>query len=132
MKSRLAFSILRILGVTYGIALMAGEAARSWGMGRHWAWILDDFVVGAPLVIAAVLVGNPTLRRRCAFSAAWAANAGMVYSSFFTKLLEPAKTDVGNATADGLLYGAGFALIQCSVCAVASIVVDPVRINEKP
>lgn len=125
MRSRLAFLVLRILGVSYGLSIILGEILRSWGVGRNWAWILDDFVVGLPLIVSAILVGHPNPRRRLAFSASWAANAAMVYSSFFQKLLEPERTEPGNATAEALLYGAGFALVQCVICTLASIVVDP-------
>lgn len=130
MKSRTGFAFLRILGVLYGCSIMFGEVLRSWGVGRHWVWIVDDFVVGLPLVVAAILVKRPTLRRRCAFSAAWAANAAMVYPSFFTKLLEPERSDAGNAPAEALMIGAGFALAQCVICAIASILIDPESSDE--
>ena len=125
MRSRLGFLVLRVLGVTYGFAIMLGEVLRSWGAGRHLAWILDDFVVGLPLIVSAILVGRANLRRRLAFSASWAANAAMVYSSFFQKLLEPERTEAGNASAESLMFGAGFALVQCVICTLASIVIDP-------
>ena len=125
MTSRVGFAVLRGLGVLYGISIMLGETLRSWGVGRHPAWILDDFVVGLPLVISSILVGRPTLRRRCFFAAAWAANTAMVYPSFFTKLLEPERGDAGNAPAEALMVGAGFALIQGLICSIASVVVDP-------
>jgi len=133
MRSRVGFGLLRVLGVLYGTSIVLGETLRSWGVGRHPVWIIDDFVVGLPLIAASVLVGNPTLRARCAFSAAWAANAAMVYPSFFEKLLAPESSDPGNAPAEALMIGAGFALVQCVLCTIASIVVDPApRVGDRP
>ncbi|NJN50906.1 MAG: hypothetical protein HC809_03100, partial [Gammaproteobacteria bacterium] len=85
-----------------GTSLMVGETIRSWGQGRNLLFVLDDFVIGLPLVITAMLMANPTPARQCAFSAAFAASAGMLYGSFFGKLVEilwwgqePRFTDIG-------------------------------------
>jgi hypothetical protein len=113
----------RALAFLLGMGLMLGETLRSWGAGRHWIWVVDDFVIRIPLVVTAVLVARPTIARRCAFSAAWAATAGMLYSSFFMKLLDPDATTAGNWSLGWLTIGAGFAFVQSLVCLVASIVV---------
>jgi hypothetical protein len=95
-----------------GAALMLGETLRSWGAGRHWLFVLDDFFIGVPLVLTAILVARPTVARRCAFSASFAATAGMLYGSFFGKLIDPASTDPGNMPVDLLtcLVGGAFFL----------------------
>lgn len=72
-----------------GASLMIGEAIRSWGMGRPFLFVADDFFIGIPLVVTAVLMAKDTIARRAAFAGAWGATAGMLYPSFFGKLIEP-------------------------------------------
>lgn len=100
----------RLWAIVLGSSLMIGETFRSWGAGRHWLFVVDDFCIGIPLVVTAILVATPTIARRCAFSASFAAAAGMLYGSFFGKLVEPASTNAGNLPLDVLtcLVGAAF------------------------
>lgn len=102
----------RILAIFLGASLMLGETLRSWGAGRHWLFVFDDFFIGVPLVVTAILVARPTVARRCAFSASFAAAAGMLYGSFFGKVIDPANTDAGNMSMDLLtcLVGGAFFL----------------------
>jgi hypothetical protein len=102
----------RILAMFLGASLMIGETLRSWGAGRHWLFVFDDFFIGVPLVVTAILVARPTVARRCAFSASFAATAGMLYGSFFGKVIDPANTDAGNMSAHLLtcLVGGAFFL----------------------
>jgi len=86
----------RIWAILLGSSLMIGETIRSWGQDRHLLFVLDDFFIGVPLVVTALLLSQQTVARRCAFSAAWAATAGMLYGSFFGKLLDD--TDAAAAT----------------------------------
>jgi hypothetical protein len=87
---------LRIWAILLGSALMIGETIRSWGQGRNPFFVLDDFLVGVPLVVTALLMARPTVPRCCAFSAAFAASAGMLYGSFFDKLLDLSKPASSN------------------------------------
>ena len=100
----------RVWAIVLGSSLMIGESIRSWGAGRHWLFVVDDFFIGAPLVVTAILVATPTVARRCAFSASFAAAAGMLYGSFFGKLVDPASTNAGNMSLGLLtcLIGAAF------------------------
>ncbi len=59
----------RIWAALLGSSLMIGETIRSWGQGRNLLFVLDDFCIGVPLVVVAVLMANPTPARWCAFSA---------------------------------------------------------------
>ena len=79
----------RCLAGFLGLLLMAGELYRSWGMGRPLVFVLDDFAIGIPLVVTAFLMAKDTFARRAAFAGAWGATAGMLYPSFFGKLVEP-------------------------------------------
>lgn len=78
----------RIWAALLGASLMIGESVRSWGQGRHPVFVLDDFCVGVPLVLTAWLLGRPTPTRQRAFVAAFAASAGMLYGSFFGKVVD--------------------------------------------
>lgn len=117
-------TFLRWWAILLGTSLMIGEAIRSWGQDRHWLFVIDDFVIGIPLVVTGLLVATPTVSRRAAFSAAWAAVAGMTYGSFFGKLLDwsdaadSTNIDIGLLTA---LIGAVF--ISSLVGLVGSIAV---------
>ena len=78
----------RIWGALLGSSLMIGETIRSWGQGRNPLFVLDDFCIGVPLVVTAWLMGQPTPARARAFAASFAASAGMLYGSFFGKLVD--------------------------------------------
>lgn len=79
----------RFLAVFLGLLLMGGELYRSWGMGRPIVFVLDDFAIGIPLVVTGLLMARDNFARRAAFAGAWGATAGMLYPSFFGKLIEP-------------------------------------------
>lgn len=88
---------LRIWAALLGASLMIGEVIRSWGQGRNLLFVVDDFLIGIPLVVAAVLMGSPSPARWCAFAASFAATAGMLYGSFFGKLIDlsnPASSNI--------------------------------------
>jgi len=78
----------RIMAALLGSTLMIGELIRSWGQGRPLVFVLDDFCIGIPLVVTALLMAKDTKPRRAAFAGAWGATAGMLYPSFFGKLIE--------------------------------------------
>jgi hypothetical protein len=103
------------------MSLMLGETLRSWGQGRNPVFVLDDFLIGIPLVFTALLLGRPTVARHCAFAASWAAAAGMLYGSFFGKLLGPVRSFDSNL-ADGLLtFLIGLAFASAVAGLVASL-----------
>ncbi|PKQ05262.1 MAG: hypothetical protein CVT72_10120 [Alphaproteobacteria bacterium HGW-Alphaproteobacteria-11] len=79
----------RYLAIFLGLLLMGGELFRSWGMGRPLMFVLDDFFIGIPLVVTALLMAKDNFARRAAFAGAWGATAGMLYPSFFGKLIAP-------------------------------------------
>ena len=111
----------RILAMLLGTSLMIGELIRSWGQGRHPLYVLDDFFIGIPLVVTALLMARPTPARACAFSAAFAATAGMLYPSFFGKLLEPSNPVASNVEIQLLTTVIGIAFAVSLVGLVASI-----------
>jgi hypothetical protein len=87
---------LRMIAVAGALALMIGELWRSWGVGRHPLFILDDMLAGGFMLAAAWAVRRDTKRNRAAFAAAWGVSAGMLYGSFFGKLIDPASSNAGN------------------------------------
>ena len=100
---------LRIMSIGLGSALMIGETLRSLGQDRPFAFIADDFLFGGALVIAGWLARRDAPLRLRALSAAFAGAAGLLYSSFFAKLVGPpghqSNIDEGLLTA---LVGAAF------------------------
>lgn len=86
----------RVWAILLGLSLMVGETIRSWGQGRNPLFVLDDFFVGLPLVVTAILMARPSIPRLCAFSSSFAASAGMLYGSFFEKLVDLSKPASSN------------------------------------
>ena len=115
---------IRVCGVLLALALMGGEVWRSWGADRPFVFVVDDFVFGVPLLIAALLAKRPTARARPLLSAAWAGNVGMLYGSFFTKVVDPVATNAGNWDADVLTWLIGLAFM-ISVLGVIGTLVHP-------
>ena len=105
----MTWGLLRLAGILLALALMIGEVWRSWGAERPFVFVVDDFVFGVPLLIAALLAKRPTARGKPFLAAAWAGNVGMLYGSFFTKVVDPAATNAGNWNADVLTWLIGLA-----------------------
>jgi len=104
-----------------GSSLMIGETIRSWDQGRNLLFVLDDFMIGIPLVVTAVLMSKPTIARACAFAASFAATAGMLYGSFFGKLIDLSDPASSNIEIHLLTSLIGAAFISALAGLVASI-----------
>jgi hypothetical protein len=104
--------VLRIIAVAGALALMIGEAYRSWGAGRPVAFWMDDMLAGVLLIGAAVALRRETMARRALFSGAWGVSVGMLYGSFFGKVFAPQDTTPGNFGIGVLtvLVGVAFAI----------------------
>lgn len=114
---------LRVIAILGALALMIGEAYRSWGVGRPVAFWMDDMLAGGLLIASAIMVGMPTVARRAFFTGAWGICVGMLYGSFFGKLFVPQDADPGNFDL-GLLTGLiGLAFAVAVAGMVASIVI---------
>ena len=87
---------LRIIAVVHALSLILGETYRSWGAGRPLAFVVDDYWIGGLLLLGAWMMRTDNLRNRALFAAGWGANAGMLYGSFFGKLIEPSSSNPGN------------------------------------
>jgi hypothetical protein len=112
--------ILRIIAVIQALGLIIGETYRSWGAGRHWLFVVDDYWISALLLLGAWLVGKPDIRTRALFATGWGANAGMLYGSFFGKLIDPSSSNAGNFGM-GLLTGLiGLAFVTAVIGMFAS------------
>ena len=100
---------------------MIGELVRSWGQGRNIIFVLDDFFIGVPLLLTAYFMGKPSFARHCAFSAAFAATAGMLYGSFFGKLIDLASPASSNIEIKLLTTLIGMAFVSSLLGLIASI-----------
>ncbi len=58
-----------------------------WADPSQWPFILDDFLVGGLLVVAAMLVKRNAKLGRVLLVGGWGVAAGMMYESFFGQLL---------------------------------------------
>lgn len=74
-------AILRVVAIFLAVVLAFGETLRSWGAGRAWYHITDDYIAVLLLVVAAVRAGRsegPAL-----LCGAFGFASGMLYGSFF-------------------------------------------------
>ena len=114
--------VLRILAAIQALSLILGETYRSWGAGRHIAFVVDDYWMGALLLLGAWLMRRDTFRNRALFAAGWGVCAGMLYGSFFGKLVEPSSSNPGNFDM-GLLTGLlGLAFFVAVAGMIATII----------
>ena len=118
---------LRGLAALLALALMIGEAWRSWGAGRHPMFVLDDQLMGGFLLTAAWMMRADSPRNRAAFTGAWGVLAGMLYGSFFGKLVEPGRSDAGNWDMGVLTWLIGAAFVTALVGLWLSIVLPTRR-----
>ncbi|NQY14226.1 MAG: hypothetical protein HRT81_10255 [Henriciella sp.] len=114
--------LLRIWAVLLALSLMIVEVWRSWGAGRELVFVIDDQIMGAMLIASAYLLKQQTLRRRAFFSAAWAVNVGMLYGSFFGKVVNPADAEPGNWDVNILTGLIGLAFVSAIIGMIASII----------
>lgn len=111
----------RRISMCLAILLMAGEVWRSWGDGRHIMFILDDFFAGFFMLFAALRFTKDTPARRATFAAAWGVAVGMLYGSFFGKLLADGPINSGNWDAGILTFAIGVAFVLSLIGLVLSI-----------
>jgi hypothetical protein len=113
---------LRLLGLVGALSLMIGELWRSWGAGRHILFVLDDQFAGLLMLAGVWAMRRDTLRNRALFAAGWGVAVGMLYGSFFGKLIDPAHVQAGNWNAGVLTALLGFAFAIAIAGLVASII----------
>ena len=118
---------LRLVAILLALSLMIGELWRSWGAGRAAVFVLDDQLMGGFLIAGAVGVRDDTRRNRAAFSAAWGVVAGMLYGSFFGKIVAPATAQPGNWDLGILTALLGLAFATALLGLWFSIVLPPTR-----
>lgn len=118
---------LRIIALIHGLGLMIGETWRSWGAGRPLVFVIDDFLIGGFVILGAWLMRNDTPRNRAVFAAAWGANAGMLYGSFFGKLVEPSAVNAGNWSLDVLTWLVGLAFVVSVIGMLAAMLLPATK-----
>lgn len=121
IQTGLSLTILRILGGGLALSLMIGEAIRTWGTGRPFAFWFDDYWTGGLLLLGTILMGTPTAFRSHLFVAGWAACLGMLYGSFFGKVFDPANANSGNMELGFLTMLIGMAFVTAVIGLVWSL-----------
>ena len=111
------------------IALMVGEGLRSWGEARPLAFVIDDTIAGTLLIVSAWLMKQDTTRRRAFFASAWGVNSGMLYGSFFEKLIEPDTSDAGNFSFEFLTLAIGGAFLVSCIGTFLAIMIPRGRVR---
>jgi len=118
----------RYLSIFLALLTMVGEVYRSIGDGRHFMFVWDDILSGAFMIVAALLFTKDTPVRRAAFAGAWGVAVGMLYGSFFSKLLSDVPINSGNLNPDFLIIfiGISFAI---SIFALITAIFLPYKGN---
>jgi hypothetical protein len=104
---------------------MIGEVWRSWGVGRPIMFVLDDQFAGALMLAGAWAMQRDTIRNRALFAAGWGVAAGMLYGSFFGKLIEPERATPGNWDLGVLTALLGVAFAVSLIGMAAAILLPP-------
>jgi hypothetical protein len=123
---------LRVLAAVLAVSLMAGELWRSWGTDRQLVFVIDDMIIGVFLLAGAWVMARDTVRRRAFFCAAWGFSAGLLYSSFFGKLVAPAEVDSGNWNMSVLTVLVGLAFAASVIGMVTSIAIPARSVPIQP
>ena len=114
---------------------MIGETIRSWGQDRNPIFVIDDFLIGVPLIVTAILMRRPSPGRCCAFAASFAATAAMLYGSFVVKLADPSlpvQSNIGIGlltTLIGLAFAVSLAGLVASIVLARSALSGPARVE---
>ena len=116
---------LRLLASALAIGLIFGELLRSWGAGRPLAFVVDDLIIGACLLVGALLAKSVSIGTYSFFVGSWALAAGMLYGSFFNKLLTPVNEQAGNWDMGWLTILVGIAFATSVIGFVCAIVIAP-------
>ena len=116
--------ILRMIAVLLALGLMIGEAWRSWGADRPFIFVIDDFFLGIALLYGAWVMKMDSIRNRAIFAGAWAFNVGMLYGSFFGKIVDPSSSNPGNWDM-GILTGLIGLAFATSVAGLVATIVLP-------
>ncbi len=113
---------LRTFAAIGALSLMIGELWRSWAVGRPTLFVLDDMFAGTFMLAAAWAMKVDTIRTRATFAASWGVAVGMLYGSFFGKLIEPETATPGNWDLGVLTALLGVAFVGALVGLVLSVV----------
>lgn len=116
---------LQILSVLLAVGLMVGESIRSWGVGRPFVHVADDFLAAGLLLLAAWLTGRPDHRARRIVVAIWAVIAASALPSLVVKIVAPASMTPGNLPPQLLTGLVGLALLV-SIGGLVAAVLLPV------
>src|SRR5215475_4773214 len=100
---------------------MAGEGYRSWGVERAVFLWIDDMLIGAALITAAILVGRDSFHRRAFFSATWGVALGALYVSAFTTWFDPVTVELGGFTLLQMQVLIASAAGIAAICVIASL-----------
>ncbi|MGD9979839.1 MAG: hypothetical protein AB7H66_15485 [Hyphomonadaceae bacterium] len=114
---------LQIYTVLVALVLMVGEGYRSWGAGRPVITWLDDMILGALMIAAAVAMGRETPARRAFLTGVWGIAIGAVFVSFMSKIVDPASTIAGNLQLSVLIWALAIIFVGTIAGFAASLVI---------
>ena len=113
--------LYRRLAFAFGVAislLQAGRAILWWQWPRslsEWPIFLDAYLVGAFLIVGAVIAGRKDMVGRLIIAAGWGFSCGILFRSFFEQLADPTRRG-GHET---LVLASKGALLAFSVTGLA-------------
>jgi hypothetical protein len=114
----------RRLALVAGVFVPALETWRRWDDFSHWPSILDDYVAGAFLLLAAIWHrrGHPKGLRLLA--AAWGVASGMMYLSFVGQLTDLSSPDPSGFPSLCVAAVKGVFLLLCALGLIGALAGD--------
>jgi len=112
---------LRIMAALLGSSLMFGELLRSWGQDRNILFVVDDFLIGLFLIVMAILTRKTSTLKLSGLTGAFALSAGVLYGSFFGKLVNPSQAMSSNLDNEILTTLVGIAFVLSLIGLVSSL-----------
>ena len=108
------------LAIALGILLPLGETIRRWGRWHDWIFWIDDFIIGALLLLGAWQIRRRPEHGLRVLAAGWGVAFGMLYPSFFSHLEKMSAPDLGRFPHRVLTGMIGFAFLG-SILGLGSI-----------
>ena len=130
MKKESQLKILCGLAMALALALMIGEAIRSWGMGRPFIAWFDDYILGLVLILGAYKTWKSPKNIKY-LTAGWGMSFAALSMSYSGKMLNPSKDLHSNLSFNILTSLLLLAFTVSFVGLIWSLIVDFSEVKQK-
>jgi multisubunit Na+/H+ antiporter MnhB subunit len=110
MKNNKPLKLNSYLAIVFGLIIISTETYRRYGDFGHWSRWMDDYLIGLFLIIPAILVLKGHKFSISLLIAGWAFSSGLLYGSFFSKVIDVENIKQSNIPTATLIDLIGIAL----------------------